>query len=107
MNIGVVLGLTIFMVSAVALITFGVLLWKKQKIALVRDCHHEHVENMKGFTSDLGKAFVALGVLVGVAGVLICLCNRYAEGISVVFAAMITFCIAFFRIDSRYNSVID
>lgn len=107
MNIGVVFGFTVFMVGAVALVIFGVLLWKKQKVALIKQFCYEHVENTEGFTSALGKSFIGLGVLIAVAGVLICLCHLYAEGVSVAFGAMITFCIAFCRIDSQYNRVVE
>ena len=66
------LGVCIIAMVGVLLMTFGYLIWKKEKISLLHDYHYNHVleEDKNAFCSLSGKGLLVIGVGLLITAVL-------------------------------------
>ncbi|MDO4542021.1 MAG: hypothetical protein Q4C00_04225 [Bacillota bacterium] len=58
-----------FMIG-VALVVFGWLIWRKERIQLIRDRHYRNVEDKAAYCGAMGKTIVAMGGLILISGIM-------------------------------------
>lgn len=95
-----------FIMSFVALICVivGFLIWKKEKVNLIHGYHLKGIEDLKGYTSAIGKNFLLLGLFLFLNGTL-SLFSILSLDISrvVLYIGIILVFINFFRIQKKYS----
>ena len=64
MNIAGIIELVIMLPTGIAFLVLGMLLWKKQKISLIHDYHHSHVQaqDIKAYTRLWGIGLLIMGI---------------------------------------------
>lgn len=64
MNIAGLIELIIMLPTGIFFIVLGILLWKKQKISLIHDYHHSHVQaqDVKAYTRLWGIGLLIMGI---------------------------------------------
>ena len=88
---------------ALALVSVGLLLWKKNKVNLIHAYHLARVEDLAGYSAAMGKSLVAFGLFIFFTGVLALL----AVPPVVITWAMVVGCLGFIanfcRIQKKYS----
>ncbi len=77
MNIAGIIELIITLPTGIAFLVFAMLLWKKQKISLIHDYHHSHVQaqDIKAYTRLWGIGLLIMGIgscLTGIIDFVFC-----------------------------------
>ena len=78
-----ILGLVITNAVGIMLISFGYLIWKKDKVGLIHSYHYTKVKDSdkKAYAEKFGKGIIFCGIGSSLMGIVECLTNSSVLGI--------------------------